>query len=303
MLICVQVTESSMKRYLILLIIVLLLIVLSVSGAIYQNNKSAEPITEYELQQSFEQAIEWISINQDLLKQNHNAFLWWMLKQAALNTGNETLQTIYQNYKRKHLNTKPPNIWTPLFREYFRPELPDIIEMTDLRDYQLFLIYSLSCNKYLEEEPIIQAQMKPGFCSLHYLRPHCVTHQFIGLRMMQRYSCGHEDTVNKTINALKDVLINELTWDFRVGDAYIQRILMLTDSGSYDSVKSVWLRRFIFAQNSDGGWDDLHPLLPLPGGFIFGLTSKLPSIQKPASNFHATAQAVWLLSMLVRDKE
>ena len=292
-----------MKKYLIVLLVVLLLFVVMLSVAIYQNNKSAEPVSRYELQQSFERASGWLSDNQNILEKNHNPILWWMLKQAADNTGDEFIMAFYQNYKRKHIDSKPPDIWTPFFRENFRPEVPDIIQLTNYSDYQIFFVYSLSCDNYLEEEPIIRSQMSPDFCTMHYVHPRCITHQLMGLRLMQRYSCGHEQTVKETIASLKNMLVDELTWDFRVGEAYIQRILMLADIGSYDRVKPVWLHRFISAQNPDGGWDDLHPLLPLPGGYKLGFASMLPSIQRPTSNFHATAQAVWLLSILLQDQQ
>ncbi|MFK5948082.1 MAG: hypothetical protein QM500_04860 [Methylococcales bacterium] len=76
---------------------------------------------------------------------------------------------------------------------------------------------------------------------------------------MQRYQCGYDDKVNATISKLQKVVISELTWDFRVGDAYIQRVLMLADTGALGQVKPVWLQNILQAQNDNGSWDDLAP--------------------------------------------
>ena len=138
---------------------------------------------------------------------------------------------------------------------------------------------------------------------MHYLHPRCVTHQLMGLRFMQRYQCGYDETVQTTIDALQQVVISELTWDFRVGDAYIQRVLMLADTGAYISLKPVWIKNILNAQNADGSWDDLHPILNLTNGKILAYTSLLPTIKKPKADFHASAQAIWLLSLLLTQNQ
>lgn len=67
----------------------------------------------------------------------------------------------------------------------------------------------------------------------------------MGLRFMQRYQCGYDEKINETIVELQKIVVLELTWDFRVGDAYIQRVLMLVDSGAYDQVKPIWISRVL----------------------------------------------------------
>lgn len=110
-----------------------------------------------------------------------------------------------------------------MFDELYRPRVPEISALSNLYDYQIFFFYALSCDNDLSSEPIIQKQLKANFCSLHYLHPRCITHQLMGLRFMQRYQCGYEETVSNTITELQNDVVSELTWDFRVGDAYIQR--------------------------------------------------------------------------------
>ncbi len=125
----------------------------------------------------------------------------------------------------------------------------------------------------------------------------------MGLRFIQRYQCGDDAKISATIGELQKVVISELTWDFRVGDAYIQRVLMLVDTGAYDQVKPVWISNILEAQNADGSWDDLHPVLYLGNDYVFAHTSTLPKIRKPKADFHTTAQAIWLLSMLLNQAE
>ena len=74
---------------------------------------------------------------------------------------------------------------------------------------------------------------------------------------------------------------------------------MLVDSGAYEQLKPVWIKRVLHAQNDDGSWDDLHPVISLGGGNVLAHTSTLPRISKPKADFHATDQAIWLSSFLV----
>lgn len=175
-----------------------------------------------------------------------------MINQAGLNSNNETLTTIYSNNKKDHVDTRPAYLWTTFFDKDYRPNVPDIVLLSNLHDYQLLILYGLSCDSGLGIEPVIQQQLVPGFCSLHYLHPRCITHQLTGLRFMQRSECSHDAKVRATIGTLQNVLVSELTWDFRVGDAYIQRVLMLIDTGAYDLVKPVWISNILKAQNDDG---------------------------------------------------
>jgi len=120
------------------------------------------------------------------------------------------------------------------------------------------------------------------------------------VRLLQRSNCGDQKKLASLSSELLDIIHTELSWDFRVGDAYLQRNLMLAEAGRLDLIKPVWIQRILDEQNPDGGWDDVHSILPLGGNIVFGLSSKLPVIKKEKSGFHATAQGVWLLSLLQR---
>jgi hypothetical protein len=270
---------------------------------VWQNNRETDPVSNQQIKQHFTQSVSWLNDNYTSVENIENPILWWMIKQAALNSDNDTLNKIYLMYKKNHLVGKPANLSTPMFDRFYHPKIPDISLLGNLNDYQLFFFYALSCDANLASEPVIQRQMYPEFCSLHYLHPRCITHQLMGLRFMQRYQCGYDETVTSTIAALQQVVKSELTWDFRVGDAYIQRVLMLVETGAYAETRPVWINNILNAQNHDGSWDDFHPVIYLGNGYYLGHTSMLPAIKKPEADFHTTAQAIWLLSLLLKEAE
>lgn len=290
-----------MKNYIAGLLLLGLVIASIFFWQVWQNNREIDSVSNENIQHHFERSVSWLNSNYAAVENTDNPILWWMIKQAALTSQNKTLKSIYSTYKKDHLDTQPANLSTPMFDKFYRPRIPDIRAFSKLADYQTFFFYALSCDSDLGSEPVIQKQLSAEFCTMHYLHPRCITHQLMGLRFMQRYQCGYDDIVNSAINELSDIVVAELSWDFRVGDAYIQRVLMLLDTGNREKIKPVWINNILNAQNEDGSWDDLDPLLYLGNGYAFGYTSMLPKVTKPAADFHATAQAVWLLSLLLND--
>jgi hypothetical protein len=288
-----------MKKFLAFNLLLLLICTCLFAWQVVLNNGTAEPLRRADIKPHFDHAVQWLDRNYTVVENIDNPILWWMIGQAAQNTADVTLTRIYNTYISNHQHNRAPGLWTPMFDELYRPRVPDILMLDYMHPYQQFFVYSLSCDHNLEIEPVIQAQMRPGFCGMHYLHPRCITHQLMGLRFMQRYECGNDELVADTIAQLQAEVRSELFWDFRVGDAYIQRVTMLMDTGAYDWVKPVWLRRILEAQNSNGSWDDLYPLIPLPDGRYLGLSSTKPVIGDETPNFHTTAQATWLLSMLL----
>ncbi len=263
--------------------------------AVYQNNKTTSSPTKTELQSSLDNAVEWLYINEQTIMRNHNPALWWMLKEAADISDRKRLKAFYQKYKSKHLDRTPDNLWTSFFKSYYKPHVPDITELMRLADYQIFFLYGLTCDKNLGEEPVIRKQLKSDFCIAHFIYPRCITHQQIGVRLLQQRNCGNHDQLS---TELLDIIDTEITWDFRVTDSYLQRALVLAESGRLSTVKPIWQKRILDAQMQDGGWSDFFPLLSL-GSKQIGFTSTLPAIGPKQSTFHATAQGIWLMSLLV----
>ncbi|MGD8843757.1 MAG: hypothetical protein PVJ83_09815, partial [Gammaproteobacteria bacterium] len=106
-----------------------------------------------------------------------------------------------------------------------------------------------------------------------------------------------QQTLKNSIESLQKRLHTQLSLDPRVVDVYMQRVLMLVESGAAASVKPVWLQRLIDAQQPDGGWSSFMPLIPVGGGRYIG-TQRLLTISTPKSDFHMTAQGVLLFALL-----
>ncbi len=141
--------------------------------------------------------------------------------------------------------------------------------------------------------------MQADFCPSRYpLRPACVTHQMMGMRFMQERGCGEKAEVDRVVHSLQDRIVLQLTWDPRPIDTYLQRVLMLIESGQAERVKPFWLQRVLDTQLGDGGWGNFYPLLPISNGKHIGFSGRGLSTGRPNSDFHATAQGVFLLSLL-----
>lgn len=105
--------------------------------------------------------------------------------------------------------------------------------------------------------------------------------------------------VESHLAVLRDRVLTQLTWDFRVVDVYMQRVLMLVDTGAIDQVKPVWIRRVVDAQDNEGGWSGFQPLVPMWGEVSMGFSARVLGVQGNKANFHATAQGVLLISLLL----
>ncbi len=267
-----------------------------IAYSLYQNNRDVDMPQAGELQSSLDRAVDWLHNNRQTIMQQHNPALWWMLKEASDIHPSPRLRDFYQQYKTAYLDKQRRNIWTPYFIPGYRPYVPDIVELDRLHPYQLFFIYALSCDADLETEAVIRQQFQADFCGMHFLQPRCTTHQLMGVRLLQQRNCGQHEQLAAQ---LLDTIETELTWDFRVTDSYLQRALMLAESGQYARIKPVWIQRILQAQMPDGGWSDFDPIIDI-GRLSPGFTSTLPRIGAKPSDFHASAQGIWLMALLLQ---
>ncbi len=288
---------KNTMRVLIHIVLLCFIIIIAAYGyAYYQNNKPVDAPSDARIQATFDKAVDWLDRNRSRILQEHNPALWWMIKEAADTSQDTRLASLFQQYKREHLDRTPSNIWTPFFNPTYKPYVPDIVQLSRLQPYQLFFVYALSCDEDLGNEPVIKQQLSPDYCQNHFLHPRCITHQQMGVRLLQQRQCG---SYEKLPSRLLDIIESEITWDFRVTDSYIQRALMLAEGGEISKIKPVWIQRILNAQLADGSWSDFYPVLSIAGKQI-GFTSTLPAIGPQAGNFHATAQGIWLTSLLLR---
>ena len=277
------------------------LLVISGSYFVWHNNRSVAPPTHRQLGVTLENGIQWLTSHRQNILRISNPMLWRMVQRAGTITNDPRLKMLFTDYAKRYLDMQPNNIWRPLF--YPNSWLPiRFDDIADLPYYNLHFIYAYTCDPDLAKIPKIAAQNDPSFCDQHPLRPACVTHQMMGLLLLKRSQCGNQVVLGENIKALQQRIHTQLTWDPRVVDVYMQRVLMLVESGASDAVKPVWLQALIAAQQKDGGWSPFMPLIPVGGDRSIGV-DRLPGIRSPRSSFHTTAQGVLLFALLTQSQQ
>lgn len=221
-------------------------------------------------------------------------------RSAALTTGNPSLGSVFGRYQQKYLETAR-TLWLPLFfpGRWFPFSNEDIAHFNE---YQKQFVYAISCDPDLAQQAIISAQLDPSYCDRQPLRPACATHQLMAFRFMQQNHCGDAQATQSAVTDLQARIVRQVTWDPRVVDFYLQRVLMLIESGAVAAVKPVWLQHVLDAQLPDGGWGSIDPYLPLPSGVCLGFSAKGFAIATPTSDYHATAQGILLMSLLLNSE-
>ncbi len=279
-----------------------MVILLCIYGLLfYQNNRAAEPVRNERIAQSYEHGVSWLlNHRQDILREPNTA-LWWMLRESARVSGDVRIQSLVDEFLKNFDVVDSYSIWQAYFHpRAFRNAVFSPSEYTSLVDYQQHFLYALTCSNQLASEPLIRTQNNnPDFCwhGARAVRPACVTHQLMAYEMIRRRGCYVENLDSK-ISILQNTIEKQLTYDPRVVDVYIQRVLMLVDSGARERIKPRWLERVLDAQLEDGGWSDMQPLIPAGGGKYVGFDARAVKIATPISNFHATAQGVLLMTLL-----
>jgi len=279
----------------------LLCLLLGTGGAVWWNNRAVAAPDPLKVGASLERGIAWLDGHGDQILRDGNSMLWWMVREAARRTDDSRLAQLFARYEAQYLD-HGGNLWTHLFDEGSTEPIR-YMEVEQLPYYNQYFLYALTCDKLLGAEELIQRQNQADFCDhgRYRLMPACVTHQLMGLRFLQRRQCGDQEAVAVAVAALQDKIVHQLTWDVRVVDVYIQRVLMLVDSGAADRVKPIWLRRVLDAQLSDGGWSGTRPIVRLGLSAPLCFTQGGIAFRVPQSNFHATAQGVLLTSLLLED--
>jgi hypothetical protein len=291
-------THSSFKRFMRVLWVSITCISLFIGSQLWLNNIQSPNPEKIALEKSFSSAARWLAHHKDEILNEENPILWWMVKQAAIKTEDKNLTQIYIDYEKKYLSPRRNNAWIYLFKPENAPPISSA-ELSHLPDYNQFVLYGASCSGSLEESKAVQSLLKVDFCASHMLSPACVTHQMMGFLFMRRSGCRNPESTSASILELQDKLVTQLTYDFRVVDVYLQRILMLEESGAHERIQPIWISRVISAQNEDGGWSGFSPLTPVGNGYYFGYSRTGIGISENTSDFHATAQGVYLMSLLL----
>jgi len=275
---------------------------LCIYGALfYQNNRDTAPVADTALGLSYEHSATWLLNNRDAILRDGNPILWWMLGESARISGDARVQKLFDEYRNNLDRADPYNVWRAFFHpQQFRNARFSESEFISLAEYQQYFLYTLTCSPQLAQVSLIEAQNDPKFCwsGGRIIRPACVTHQMMGYRMARRNHCEIQN-LETGIAILQKTIEKQLRYDPRVVDVYLQRVLMMIDSGARDRLRPRWVERVLEAQRQDGGWSDMQPLIPMGGGRYFGFGASGVTIAKPVSTFHATAQGMLLTSLLL----
>ncbi len=278
------------------------LLVLLYGYLFWKNNASVTAPERAELEATLENSIQWLEHNRDSVLTSSNPMLWYMIQQAAGVSGDQRLQRLFADYEQRYLKNRSTNLWRPLF--YPGTWVP--VHFTDIASFPYYnwhFMYAMICDSELGKVPEIAAQNDPAFCDGHPLRPACATHQLIGIRLMQRIECGDAAQLEDTVKQLQQRIRRQLLLDPRVVDVYMQRVLMLTESGASDLIKPVWIKNLIDAQQADGSWSEFEPLVPLGGGRYLGYGPKFFAVRQPSPSFHMSAQGVLLFALLTHPQQ
>ena len=290
------------KKCLLVLLVAVLLPAISYLYLRYDNNRPGDAVDSTSITQSLERSTLWVLNNREkVLQANNNAMLWWMIKRSAELTNDHRLLMLYREYRKKAIDGNINSVWRPLFIPYARANFsPD--QLLHYPDYNQYFIYGLTCDKALGQTEIIQQQMSSDFCPQHHpISPACVTHQLMGLRFRQERGCGDPALLSQQVDELQEMIVGQLNRDPRVVDVYIQRVLMLVDTGAADRVNNKWLHNILDEQLADGGWANFQPLIPVFDSQFIGFNARGIAVRQPKANFHATAQGILLMSLLAQE--
>ncbi len=282
------------------------LAVLTLSAALYAslvgyNNRDLPPPTVTEIDRSWQMSIGWLREHRDRILDGNNPALWAMLRDAEALTHDPFLGELLKAYRDRY---SIQGLWAGMLE----PGTPHLLDprlarssgvLAGLDEYQRHLVYGSTCSTVLIPDEERDRYQREDFCTgKQRLRPACVTHQVIALRYQLRNRCPREAATRELIARLQVRIVAQLTWDPRRVDVYMQRVLVLAESGARDRIKPVWLRTLLDMQRPDGSWSGFDPRLPLDGERYLGFTQRGIGIGKPDSSFHTTAQGVLLMALL-----
>ncbi len=278
--------------------------VLWFSIAEYRNSREVPSPSEAELREHLSRATGWIFTNSASVATENNPMLWVFMRETGRLTGDTRLLTMATEYQEHYVKgTISQFFFDSKGSEQLAGKM--LVVPYDWADYQRLFVYGATCNNSVREDPQVTELLEPTACDAHmmWLRsPWCRTHQLMGLRLAQKNHCEPDAESDRLVTAVQDSILAELRWDFRVEDAYLQKVMELLESGRRKDVKSVWIKQILDSQRADGGWDGADIIAHLPRNHVLvWVGGRLyPSItSQPPSNLHATAQGLYILALLL----
>jgi len=290
------------KKIIGLIAILASLILFSYLYGVYKNNRDIAFPHEKQMQQQLEKSVQWLVNNESQILSDVNPMLWWMLIETYKISHDERISKLLEKYHQRNQQIQQ-SVWAPLFDGQQRQHL-GAYSVQGLPYYNQHFIYALNCASGIERElPIVAQQNTAAFCHQadYFYRPACITHQLMGINFIFKKQCGFLENIDEVSQSLQRDIVSQLVWDIRVVDVYLQRVLMLLITGAQDSVKPVWIQQVLDHQLDDGGWGNFVSLLGPDTGKSLGFSPRGLSLGREKSDFHATAQGVYILSFLLNN--
>lgn len=295
------------KKLLLTLIALAALLIASGLGIAQYFSREQPAVTKAEAEASLRAAIGWMKAHEADVLGDGNQALWRMVRISAELTHDPDLARMYASYFERYYQRGRTDVW----EHWVNPAATTPVTLNALENleaYQHLFIYASTCNAALGAQPDVSQQLSPEYCAPALPRalrgnPTCSTHQLMGLAMMLERGCGDAAALKRAIPQVQADIVAQLRYDPRVRDEYIQRVLMLYETGAASSIRPVWLRRVIQTQLPDGGWPRLRSIKLLLGDVAksSGLPGTALSNEEFSADFHATAQGLLLMSMVVAD--
>jgi len=264
-----------------------------------------------QLSHSFHASVRWLVDHESEIMSDGNSMLWRMLREASVVSGDPELQRLSQRYRTQWVEQGTANYWGKLFDPAVGKSMfIGDSELSSMAGYQRLFAFTLSCQADIGARSDVQRELSFELCSPHlakaaYTDPHCVTHQLMGLMLMKQARCIPQRQVDHLVEVSQERLELELRYDFRVSDAYVQRVLMLYRTGAGAKVQAAWLSSVLAAQRQDGGWTYSYALPGLSWGgqpvYWHGLRHGGLSVQAQQGNFHTTVQGALLMALAMAD--
>lgn len=273
-------------------------------AAVYQNNRDEAMPEQAQLELQLEASIQWMVNNESSILSQANPMLWWMLYETHTLSQDKRLASLLEKYHQARPQLKH-SLWGPLFDAPKHGYL-DAYSVQSLPYYNQHFIYALNCAARIEREsPLVKQQNDADFChqSAYFYRPACITHQLMGINFLSTKQCQLLANIDEVRQALQQDIVTQLTWDIRVVDVYLQRVLMLLITGAELEVKPIWVQQVLRHQLKDGGWSDFSAWFGVDGERSIGFSAKVISLGEEKSTFHATAQGMYILSYLLSNEK
>jgi hypothetical protein len=252
------------------------------------------PPSAAELRRHWQAGLRWMQANRAQLLADGNPMLWRMVRDAAAVSREPMLDEMLRAWRQNHFPREPFDAWLLLVDPSARPANPRPAGFAALPAYMKLFAYGTTCDPAIGAVEVVQKQTQAGWCSAWAPRrvarqSKCVTHQLVGVMLMQQRQCGDPAAVAALVRQLQDRIVDELSLDPVMRDAYLQRVLMLYWTDAPQRVKPVWLNRVLRAQRPDGGWDYTSSFEDAAGDI--------------RNDFHATAQGLLIVALALREAE